>query len=893
MPCVLNSQALAEKEKEAESFYKSSDSEDDTQHSMSSVSKNEEQSSVTNERIASTHVSMFPCTTTSITDMEKHTAGSNFDDEEEEKKKLKEIDKCILDTVEILDEQILRDQCNSAVSNENRDNNLTTETMQVSETPDDINNEETAEVLQKIFENCMADATVTSINLYNNITTQNENEANDECAETDCTTSVDLVEQTNDTLSKIQDNSIIKDCDKSNSHVFGLPLPSDIYDDTNKRRLASNSKITRQIPKLKGSPGMIIDLTGDTKSNTKGANTLLDRFFSKHVNAKKQTDNKSEVSVLYLQDTPNGPVPTKEVLPYKFPTSTEHNPELDKPGAKLRRLKESLKLQMLQKRVKELEERKENVQTQEEEEWSEEEDLDAQEEDNDLRLTDSGESEPEENDVCIKDKKRTRCLFADDEAQETDDEGSDANMEDVDENYMECGKRSNSSKRKTEYVDDDETEICDDDEDHEDEENSDVDIEDGSVSDRDNDSPNDREDDNIIMNRRNRIKEFSDDSNSTDLINLNNLENDNQLRSQVCKTPLTKTSMLDFVSPVTQLSVLNTTLDSNKKDSPEKTEYLGDELKFASMENTQSEKHARDVENKNIFKKKLFDDAGETVDEEYLMQLCSGKFESTQRTDLDSKGSSQFSIFETQQLHYETSHMRQDDMKQSKSLEVRDENSQDIKLRFNEDSNNSVDSATAVKKNSATSSLKRKLRIASSDDEDEMDKNSKPKFRSARKWNVSDSEEEENVQFSGEEDENDDEESINNNAESENDDDEEQYIDYDSEENEVVVVPKKNLKNVAADFLENEAELSESDWDSADEDEKDMDKLEMEEGDEEEIDEDEVKNQLGKIHAKQMLDEDKREVRIMKELLFEDGDLYTDGTGRERKFKWRNIGENI
>jgi hypothetical protein len=153
---------------------------------------------------------------------------------------------------------------------------------------------------------------------------------------------------------------------------------------------------------------------------------------------------------------------------------------------------------------------------------------------------------------------------------------------------------------------------------------------------------------------------------------------------------------------------------------------------------------------------------------------------------------------------------------------------------------------------------------------------------------LSDSEEEENVQFSGEESENDDAESV-------NDDDEktEQYIDYDSEENEVVVVPKKNLKNVAADFLEKEAELSESDWDSADEDEKDLDKLEFEEADEEQIDEYEVKNQLEKIHAKQMLDEDKRDVRIIKELLFEDGDLYTDGTGRERKFKWRNIGKNI
>jgi len=93
--------------------------------------------------------------------------------------------------------------------------------------------------------------------------------------------------------------------------------------------------------------------------------------------------------------------------------------------------------------------------------------------------------------------------------------------------------------------------------------------------------------------------------------------------------------------------------------------------------------------------------------------------------------------------------------------------------------------------------------------------------------------------------------------------------------------------------LEEEAELSESDWDSTDEDEKDLDKLEFEEADDEHIDEHEIKNQLGKIHMKQILDEDKREVRLLKELLFEDGDLHTDGTGRERKFKWKNIGMRI
>lgn len=50
------------------------------------------------------------------------------------------------------------------------------------------------------------------------------------------------------------------------------------------------------------------------------------------------------------------------------------------------------------------------------------------------------------------------------------------------------------------------------------------------------------------------------------------------------------------------------------------------------------------------------------------------------------------------------------------------------------------------------------------------------------------------------------------------------------------------------DFVENEAELSESDWDSEDEDEKGLDRMEKEEGDEEKFDENELRKDLEKIH---------------------------------------------
>ncbi|XP_011496526.1 PREDICTED: claspin [Ceratosolen solmsi marchali] len=121
------------------------------------------------------------------------------------------------------------------------------------------------------------------------------------------------------------------------------------------------------------------------------------------------------------------------------------------------------------------------------------------------------------------------------------------------------------------------------------------------------------------------------------------------------------------------------------------------------------------------------------------------------------------------------------------------------------------------------------------------------------------------------------------------DEEDQKYIEYDSDENEIVVVNKKEIKKVAANFLEKEAELSESDWDSADEDEQDMDKFEYEEGDMEKIDENKMKKLLDKIHIKQIMDRDQREVKILQEFLFDDGDLHNDGISRERRFKWKNI----
>ncbi|XP_012147720.2 uncharacterized protein LOC100875012 isoform X1 [Megachile rotundata] len=863
MSSAIVDEVLKEKEKEAEIFYKSSDSEDEIVESHSSDKENLE----SKQEFKNNNISRKLFTGNNLL-----VNNTREQDTANEVQKTQELHETSIETKENEDNKVIEDNGIQSVND-----SMIVEVHCDAIDAENINEMSKLEMVQSFekFENDEINSALLSKDVTEIV--ENESKKQNTCSDNEKTNIEASIESLEPSVPKINNDyaNLVKqslglnvnELDEYNE--YGLPPPK-FNDSPNINEKKSLLNLKNLKPKLKGTPGTMIDLSDDVKTNKDGISALIERFMNKHSKNKKYINDTSNVTATHIIESPNGVSVVKETLPYKVSTVANEDPKLKNPGAKLVRLKEELKHKMALKRDEEWKQREQEMKEQEIE-WDES--IIEEEHLNDpcspsIESDRSDEDELEENDVCIKkEKKKKKSAYIDDEADVSTDEISDSDeVEDEEENEDEILEQSEDEK-------DEANNICD---------SNDEGLKCKTfkriVESLEDDSRSSNTESIENTTNENKKASFSQII-KTDIFNMDANDNvqscDDESDIQVsqghmendlkCQTPQIKTNYFDFVSPVTQLTALNEHIESEEESPEIKKQSPIRKIDLILNGYTLSQESSQQLFDKKqaLPQRKLFVDQTKLLDEELtqnklnlskepsvtesqLLDLCSGTFSS-----------------------------QVNDLKQSTN-EFLGEISQSCQISSEKESQRAKDIYTEKQQFSKDIASWNKLKIVSSDEEDiaedEINNRSKKKVK---KLDLSDDESERSCAESSDEVEKEDA-------------DQDKYIDYDSEENEVVV-SKKNIKQYATKFLEEEAELSESDCDvSADEDEEELDKLELEEADDEEIDESKVKDQLEQLHVKQILHEDQKEVRMLKELLFEDGDLFSEST-RERKFKWRNI----
>lgn len=527
----FHSKVVKEKEKEAEDFYQSSDSEDDENHdktmeidqidnenkSENNVQGNENSDSIqifhtqklTQDDIQESHNKKeillqrsldFGATRKlfmdDIADMEESVKSQITEKHPSPNKNMDaetiDISKGT-DNVELmeLDENVNHhDSSMSENKNKNEEGNCSEQTdlskkstelensvedivLNMSETEHDLSGgkkiDESVEIENKDSHTLNEESAVISEKLPINV---------EEIGKTSETSTVNGIHKSNDTgdsienadKSKDSDSKVVTD-DEDDGEIIDQNMlradffrPLDAYKPAKElstkarsikdRILSSASKLK---PMIKSSPGCVIDLTsaGPIKD---GASKLLDRYLSRHTpKHNPSVEEVAKIKIIRTEGVGDDIKIVEEILPFKK-LALEDDKRERKPGERFQ-LKKDLMLKIASARDEEWKHKEDDEYEEDEEESKcrgddfyeglpDEEEL--------LEDEESGESEPEEDDMPIVEKSRRKCEFGDEEAEESeidvDEENEAENEEDEEEEQSEEEDEEESESEKEESV---------------------------------------------------------------------------------------------------------------------------------------------------------------------------------------------------------------------------------------------------------------------------------------------------------------------------------------------------------------------------------------------------------------------------------------------------------